>query len=142
MDKTQTGVEMRDWVWENFSQDEMRCKGSDMLIVSAKFMNALQTLREEFSRPMRLTSACRSAAHNNSVGGHPKSLHVCDEPAHRSEDGGCLAVDVAIVDGGYRGHLVSTAWRLGWSVGWNKRFVHLDRRDFLFDPKKQTTFDY
>jgi hypothetical protein len=51
---------------------------------------------------------------------------------------------VAIIDGdgSYRGNLVATAWRLGWSVGWNKRFVHLDRRDFLLDPKKQTTFDY
>lgn len=133
---------MRNWVWEHFSPDEMRCKGSGMLIVSDQFMDSLQTLREEFSRPMFLTSACRSAAHNNSVGGHPRSLHICDEPSHRSKDGGCLAVDVAIVDGGYRGYLVSTAWRLGWSVGWNKRFVHLDRRDFLLDPKKQTTFDY
>jgi len=135
---------MRDWNrWKNFLPDEMRCKGSGMLIVSDQFMNALQTLREEFSRPMLLTSACRSADHNrNVVHGHPKSLHVCDEPAHRSKDGGCLAVDVAVVDGSYRGNLVATAWRLGWSVGWNKRFVHLDRRDFLLNPKKQTTFDY
>jgi hypothetical protein len=120
----------------------MRCKGSGMLIVSGQFMDSLQLLREEFSRPMLLTSACRSAAYNQSVGGHPRSLHVCDEPAHRSEDGGCLAVDVAVVDGSYRGNLVATAWRLGWSVGWNKTFVHLDRRDFLIDQKKQTTFDY
>jgi len=130
---------MRDWVWENFSPDEMRCKGSKMLIVSDKFMDSLQTLREEFSRPMRLTSACRSAAHNNSVGGHPRSLHICDEPS-RPEQQGCLAVDVAVPDGSHRGHLVSTAWRLGWSVGWNKTFVHLDRRDFV--ALKQTTFDY
>jgi len=130
---------MRDWNWKNFSPDEMRCKGSGMLIVSDQFMDALQTLREELSRPMRLTSACRSAAHNKSVGGHPRSLHVCDEPA-RSEQQGCLAVDVAVIDGSYRGHLVSTAWRLGWSVGWNKTFVHLDRRDRV--GLKQSTFDY
>ena len=130
---------MRDWNWKNFSPDEMRCKGSGMLIVSDQFMDSLQALREELSRPMRLTSACRSAAHNKSVGGHPRSLHVCDEPA-RSEQQGCLAVDVAVIDGSYRGHLVSTAWRLGWSVGWNKTFVHLDRRDRV--GLKQTTFDY
>ena len=130
---------MRDWIWENFSPDEMRCKGTGMLIVSDQFMDDLQLLRAEFSRPMFLTSACRSAAHNNSVGGHPRSLHVCDEPA-RPEQQGCLAVDVAVTDGSYRGHLVSTAWRLGWSVGWNKTFVHLDRRDFV--GLKQTTFDY
>jgi len=139
VDTTEGRHAMRDWNWENFSPDEMRCKGSGMLIVSDQFMDALQTLREEFSRPMFLTSACRSAAHNNSVGGHPRSLHVCDEPA-RKEQQGCLAVDVTVVDGSYRGHLVATAWRLGWSVGWHKTFVHLDRRDFV--ALKQTTFDY
>jgi len=110
-----------------------------MLIVSDQFMDALQTLREELSRPMRLTSACRSAEHNKSVGGHPRSLHVCDEPARRQQEG-CLAVDVAIVDGNYRGHLVATAWQRGWSVGWNTTFCHLDRRDFVGLP--QSTFDY
>jgi len=130
---------MRDWDWENFSPDEMRCKGSGMLIVSDQFMDDLQLLRAEFSRPMHLTSACRSAAHNKSVGGHPRSLHVCDEPSHSAQEG-CLAVDVAIVDGSYRGHLVATAWQLGWSIGWNKTFVHLDRRDLV--GLKQTTFDY
>jgi len=126
------------WRWQNFTEDEMRCKGTGLLIVSAPFMDALQRLREQLSRPMRLTSACRSAEHNQKVGGHPRSLHVCDEPA-RSEQQGCLAVDVAIVDGAYRGHLVATAWQLGWSVGWNKTFVHLDRRDYV--GLKQSTFD-
>ena len=130
---------MRDWHWENFSPDEMRCKGSGMLIVSDQFMDALQTLREELSRPMLLTSACRSADHNRNVGGHPRSLHICDEPAHSSQDG-CLAVDVAVADDSYRGNLFATAWRLGWSVGWNTTFVHLDRRDFV--GLKQSTFDY
>jgi hypothetical protein len=130
---------MSNWRWENFSQNEMRCKGTGILIVSDQFMDALQTLREEFSRPMHLTSACRSAEHNKSVGGHPRSLHICDEPS-RKEQQGCLAVDVAVVDGSYRGHLVATAWELGWSVGWNKTFVHLDRRDFV--GLKQSTFDY
>lgn len=130
---------MKPWRWPNFSADELRCKGSGMLIVSNEFMDALQQLRNELSRPMRLTSACRSAEHNRNVGGHPRSLHVCDEPA-RPEQDGCLAVDVAIVDGTYRGHLVSTAWQLGWSVGWNRSFVHLDRRDLV--GLSQNTFDY
>ena len=130
---------MKDWRWPNFSPDEVRCKGSGMLIVSGQFMDDLQRLREQLSRPMRLTSACRSAEHNRKIGGHPRSLHVCDEPA-RSEQDGCLAVDVFVVDGNYRGHLVATAWQLGWSVGWSKSFVHLDRRDFV--GLKQSTFDY
>jgi hypothetical protein len=130
---------MKPWRWPDFSADELRCTGSGMLIVSDQFMDELQLLRNELSRPMRLTSACRSAEHNRAIGGHPRSLHVCDEPA-RSEQDGCLAVDVAIVDGTYRGHLVSTAWRLGWSVGWHKSFVHLDRRGLV--GLLQNTFDY
>ena len=105
------------------------------------FLVALQSLRVAFGAPMVLTSAARTRAHNTAIGGHPRSLHVCDWDWYPGQ-GGALAVDVAAVDPAYRGRLFSLAWGVGWSVGWGGRrgFLHLDKRAFVGLP--QSTFDY
>ena len=131
-----------------FSDAELRCKHCGLLKLHRGFRDALESLREEFRRPMVLTSACRCKAHNASVGGHIRSLHVGDFPYHADKgQQGCLAVDVATQggavatqDGAYRGQLFSLAWESGWSIGWGKGFLHLDRRDWIGLP--QTSFDY
>jgi len=125
----------------HFSEAELRCKGSGLLRFHPGFLDALEALRVELGDPMKLNSACRSAAHNRAVGGHPHSLHVGDVKMHEGHEG-CLAVDVAILDGEYRGRLFALAWARGWSIGWNKpkRFLHLDMRMMIGLPR--TTFDY
>lgn len=119
-----------------FSEAELRCKGSGMLILAPGFGAALVRLRLSFGQPMTVNSACRSAAHNAKAGGHPRSLHVCDKPFHAT--GGCCAIDIAMRDGNYNLRLLGLAERLGWAVGINfqKNFIHLDRRaDFgIGDP--------
>jgi hypothetical protein len=50
-----------------------------------------------------------------------------------------MAIDIA-VRGIDKGDLFSAAWRGGWSIGWNKGFLHLDRRVDIGMP--QTTFEY
>lgn len=109
-----------------FTEAELRCKGSGKIILAPGFAEALLRLRLGFSRPMVVTSACRSKEHNKRVGGHPRSLHVCDEPYWPT--GGCCAVDVATQDANYRAALAYEALKQGWSVGFNKSFLHLDRR--------------
>jgi hypothetical protein len=124
-----------------FSDAELRCKHCGQLKLHRGFRDALEALRREFGRPMTLTSASRCKAHNEAVGGHPKSLHIGDVPQHPGQTGS-LAVDVATPDGAYRGQLFQVAWKHGFSVGWNakKGFIHLDRRDLVGLP--QTSFDY
>lgn len=111
-----------------FSEAELACKGSGMLILAPGFGEALVRLRMDFGRPMSVTSACRSAAHNARIGGHPRSLHVCDKPYWPT--GGCCAIDIAMRDGAYNLRLLGLAERQGWAVGINfqKNFIHLDRR--------------
>lgn len=123
-----------------FTRGELECPCCGLLRLHPGFMDELEALRQALAEPMNPTSACRCRAHNQRIGGHPRSLHVGDEPAHAAE--GSLAIDIAAPDGAYRGRLFSMAWRLGWSVGWNakKGFLHLDRRDLIGLP--QTTFDY
>ncbi len=83
---------------------------------------------------MIITSCCRSREHNKKVGGNLRSLHIYDQPYHQT--GGTCAIDIAITDGSARGKLIHLAWQLGWSIGVNKRFIHLDRRIDYTNLKK------
>ena len=89
------------------------------------FAEALGLLRLSFRSPMIVTSCCRSAAHNQDVGGHPRSLHVYDAPLHEGQRG-TLAIDIGWRAGRYMRDLVYLAIKNGWSVGVAETFVHLD----------------
>jgi zinc D-Ala-D-Ala carboxypeptidase len=125
----------------HFSKDELSCRcGCGLAQFQPGFLDRLEELRAAYGKPMRITSACRCASHNARVSPQAplKSLHIGDKetrPGHK----GTLAVDVAVA-GADKGGIVAEAWRRGWSVGWNKAFVHLDRRVDIGMP--QTTFEY
>jgi hypothetical protein len=112
-------------IGDYFSAAEMGCRHCGLVQFAPGFTTLLLALRLELNEPMNLNSACRCKAHNTSVGGHPRSLHVADDPSHAT--GGCCAVDVGTRDGAYRARLIGAALGLGWSVGVNATFVHLDR---------------
>jgi hypothetical protein len=65
-----------DWPWTHFSPREIACKGTGELIVDDDAMNKLQGLRNTLGKPLVLTSAYRSPAHNKKVGGAKKSKHL------------------------------------------------------------------
>lgn len=109
-----------------FSETELKCKNSGKLILADGFAEKLLDLRLKWNQPMIINSACRSTEHNAIVGGASNSYHICDD-----ERGGCLAVDVRCHDGRSRIELVKLAIELGWSVGVNKAFIHLDMRSLL-----------
>jgi hypothetical protein len=130
----------------NFHDYEFWCKCGQcehLLILHPGFIDSLQEVREDLALPMSPTSGCRCRAHNLRVGGHPRSLHISDFPAHADKgQEGTLGADFAAEDGNYRGRLFSVLWRHGFSIGWNakKKFLHADRRDWI--GMKQTSFDY
>lgn len=105
-----------------FSQQELACKGSGMLLLAAGFAEQLLALRLAYGKPMPCTSVCRSSAHNTKVGGAPNSYHICDTLR------GCAAADIAITDSQERARFIALALELGWSIGVHKSFVHIDRR--------------
>jgi zinc D-Ala-D-Ala carboxypeptidase len=125
----------------HFSRAELQCKcGCGLAQFHPGFLDHLETLRRGYGRSMRLTSACRCAAHNAKVSPQAllRSLHIGDKetrPGHK----GTLAVDVAVTSED-KGDLFAIAWRHGWSVGWNRGFLHLDRRVDIGMP--QITFEY
>lgn len=118
----------------SFSSAELGCRCCGLTSFAPGFVQALQGLRDAVGEPMILTSACRCATHNEAVGGHPRSLHVGDEPAR--DTGGCCAVDVRApveTHQEFRDRLIQLAEARGWSVGLHPRFLHLDLRTAYTD---------
>ena len=87
---------------------------------------------------MRVNSCCRSRDHNKAVGGHPNSLHMYDAP---SRPEGAAAIDVAFANGADKMELAVLAWDSGWSIGFARTFLHLDRRTEVLGRDK-TIFTY
>lgn len=119
-----------------FSEDELKCKASGLLILAPGFAEALADLRIAFNSPMPVISCCRSTAHNAKVGGAELSQHICDTGR------GANAVDIRIADGISRARLSKIALNKGWSVGVKQGMVHLDRRTAIRESDPQVLFLY
>ena len=123
-----------------FTHGELACHKTHKIKLAEGFGDKLVALRKEYGLIMPVTSGCRSKEYNRSIGGHYRSLHVYDEPHHQT--GGCCAVDVRMEDGVVKGHLVATAWKMGWSIGVHGNFVHLDMRsDYTDLPQAFFTYN-
>jgi zinc D-Ala-D-Ala carboxypeptidase len=64
------------WRWSSFSPREMASKREGELMVDEDALDKLQALRNKLGRPILITSAYRSKAHNKAVGGAQESLHM------------------------------------------------------------------
>jgi len=62
--------------WKYFSEKELRCKGTGECNMSSTFMEKLVALREEFNKPIILSSAYRNPTYNITMGGSEHSPHV------------------------------------------------------------------
>lgn len=67
---------------KNFCVKEFRCKdGSDPVFVDTDLVNLLQQIRDHFGKPLTITSAFRTAAHNKNVKGATYSQHCYGKAA-------------------------------------------------------------
>lgn len=73
--KTWRDFPLGEWRWPNFSPQEMASKREGELLIDPDSMDKLQKLRNILGKPMIITSAYRSEAHNKAVGGAPRSQH-------------------------------------------------------------------
>lgn len=112
-----------------FSDDELACKGSGLVMLDPRFEAALYIYRVQVDMTLHPSSCCRSLAHNRSVGGASSSYHLFEGV----NDGrmGSLAIDLKVTDSVKRAIMVSTALSLGWSVLIYDTFIHIDRRTDL-----------
>ena len=111
-----------------FTRSELACKGTGVIKLDRRFAVRLPQLRIEWGDALYPTSVCRTPEHNESVGGHKRSLHLTDNPVHDTD--GCMAADVSWRNWSTERKLrfARLAWSLGWSVGLHDSFCHIDRR--------------
>lgn len=112
-----------------FPVHELSCKGAGVIKLDPEFARELPLLREEWGGALTPTSVCRTPQHNKAVGGHPSSLHLTDNPKHKTL--GTCAADIAWRSWTKERKLAFArlAWRRGWSVGLHNGFCHIDRRN-------------
>ena len=116
---------------KNFSRDELKCSFSGECAIEEDALNRLQALREEWGKPIKLSSAYRAAHHpreRTKPAGKP-GYH------HGINGNGGMAFDVLIagedvvpfialaIKHGFKGIGVNQKGE------WNQRFIHIDTRD-------------
>jgi zinc D-Ala-D-Ala carboxypeptidase len=115
---------------KNFSRDELQCSFSRECEIEEDALNRLQALRDEWGKPMKLSSAYRSAQ-------HPRERTKPNGPGHHHgvNGNGGQAFDVLIA-GEDVPPFIALAIKHGFKgIGvnqkgeWNQRFIHIDTRD-------------
>lgn len=72
----------------NFKVREFACRdGSDSVLIDEKLVRILQKARDNFGKPIEITSGYRTPAHNQKVGGASSSYHVKGQAADIQMDG-------------------------------------------------------
>ena len=121
--------------WESplpyFTQSELACHHCGLIKLDLVFAAALVSLRHTWNAPLTPTSVCRCPAHNEDSLGHPRSLHLTENPVHQTE--GCAAIDIDWSEWPrvVRLKFARLAWSKGWSIGLSKQFIHLDARALI-----------
>ena len=113
-----------------FTIAELQCAGTLKCAMDPKFMKALEKVREEYGKPMRVTSGYRSLEHNAKIGGAPNSQHLHG-----------LAVDISCTDSFARFELIRLGMKHGLTgFGIAQTFLHMDMRPttpvvYFYDEK-------
>ena len=120
-----------------FTEKELACKGTGVIKLDDRFAEALPKLREAWESvctpkgwcpALILNSACRTPKHNKSLKrAHPRSLHLTENPYWPTN--GTMACDIRwdCWPRDKQFEFCILALDMGWRVGLNNGFVHIDR---------------
>lgn len=129
-----------------FNRDELESPDTREIRLDRRFAAAFPALRLAHGGPLVPTSVCRTPAYNERIRGHPRSLHLTDNPVHPTD--GTMGADLYWETWPVQTKLrfARLAWSMGWSLGLHDEFVHVDRRADLGDPPgsylEQTIYEY
>ena len=67
---------------EHFNESELACNcGCDLYIENVSLLIVLENVRENFNKPVTITSGTRCRKHNEEIGGKKGSKHVLGQAA-------------------------------------------------------------
>ena len=105
---------------KHFNRKEFACRcGCGFDTVDSMTLEALESIRQHFDKPVTVTSGCRCLVHNKAVGGSERSQHT----KGRAADIQVKGVEPSAV--------ADYATSLGLSVGRYDSFTHVDSRSGL-----------
>ena len=118
------------YITEHFTTEELACPTTGEVKFEKGFLDELEGLRVVYNKPMIATSGCRSTEHNEwllrrGYKASPNSFHLIGNTKYGTDT---CAVDISRPNGADAHLLVNLATTRGWTVGWAKTFIHLDRR--------------
>ena len=113
-----------------FIDSELACPTTGIIQLQEGFDADLDELREAYGHPIAVTSGCRTDEHNKWLQsrGYPassSSLNLIDNDKYGTDT---CAIDMQRPDGARLVELFKVAIELGWTIGFAKTFVHLDKR--------------
>lgn len=129
-----------------FTKDELACRCCGVVRLDLSVAIHLPMLRAQWGNPLFIGTACVCQKRNDSVQGHPHSLHLLRHPDYSypplpvgaldapvdatPQPLGTLAVTLrwSKLDYKQQLELAQLAWSLGWSVGLHRSFIDIDRR--------------
>lgn len=105
---------------KNFTMDELKCKHCGKCEMQFDLLNSLQTLRDLFGKPLRISSGYRCEEHNKAVGGAEDSQHT---------KGVAVDIDTSRMSASDKLNLLELITKVGFTgVGVAKTFFHVDTR--------------
>jgi uncharacterized protein YcbK (DUF882 family) len=104
---------------KNFSRKEFECKcGCGEAFVDINLIQALQFVRDQYGKGIKITSGYRCAKHNAAEGGKPDSAHLTGK-----------AVDISANNSRDRYTLIRLLTNKFSRIGIAKTFIHVDVDD-------------
>lgn len=105
----------------NFKVREFACSdGSDPIFIDTDLVNVLQKIRTHFGKPVTITSAYRTPAHNKTVGGTTYSQHLYGRAAD---------IKISGVSPKQVAQYAETLLKNYGGIGIYNTFTHIDVRD-------------
>ena len=125
INKYDVKIQGNDKLSNNFIVREFACKdGTPEVLICDRLIYVLQSIRDEFNKPVKIVSGYRTPAYNSMCGGAPKSQHI---------KGTACDISVAGVSNFQIVNFVKK--KLNWvSVGWYDNWVHIDTRNAYGEP--------
>lgn len=128
-------LEPKDWIY--FTEEEMRCKGTGECNMDEEFMRKLIRLREDYGKPMIVSSGYRDISYNTVIGGARNSAHIYGKAVDiLCHSNNAFTLTRLAMMHGFTGIGVSQRGPV------EKRFIHIDIMENSGETPRPTIWSY